>query len=85
MKFDRDLEIAESLDRFSHLDLLLIQFQSMLLLGCRRDLLGGNRAEYLAVLARLDLYNDLAPGEILQYIGENIKIRPEEADAIRSL
>ena len=39
----------------------------MLLLGRRRDLLGGNGSEHFAVLARLHLDDDLASREIFRH------------------
>ena len=65
MKLDRNLKGSEGLDGLRDLDLLLVQIKSMLFLGCCRDLLGGNGAEYLAVLSRLHLDHDLAGREVL--------------------
>ena len=65
MQLDRNLECAERLNRLRDLDLLLVQIQSMLILGRCRDFLGRDRSEYFAVLAGLHADDDRASRKVL--------------------
>ena len=66
MKADRNLKIAERLDRLSELDLFLVEVEIVLFLCFLGDFLGADRTEHFSVTARFHLDHNRDLFELLR-------------------